>query len=58
MDEIMEMCGVTSLIVLAVAVLSGLLMKRRRAELVKIHRVVGFVALAVAICHGMLALLD
>jgi hypothetical protein len=58
MDEVMEMLRVTSLVVLAVAVLSGLLMKRWRAELAKTHRVVGSFALAVAVCHGTLSMLD
>jgi cell shape-determining protein MreD len=58
MDEVMEVLGITSLVLLAVAFLTGLLMKRRRADLMKIHRIVGYIVLAVAICHGMLSMLD
>jgi hypothetical protein len=58
MDEVMEVLGVASLLMLAIAFLTGILMKHRRADLLKVHKIVGYVVFAVAICHGMLSMLD
>jgi hypothetical protein len=58
MDEIVEMLGVVTLIAMAVAAATGLLMRRRRAMFRTIHTVIGFGALALAVCHGLTMVLD
>jgi hypothetical protein len=58
MDEVIEVFGVMSLLGLAIAFLSGLFMRYMRSPLLKIHKIVGYVVFAVAICHGMLSMLD
>jgi hypothetical protein len=58
MDDVMEVLGVASLVLLAITFLTGILMRHRRADLLKIHKIVGYVVFAVAICHGMLSMLD
>jgi cytochrome bd-type quinol oxidase subunit 1 len=59
MDEIAEILGKMSLIVVVVAVATGVLMRHKRAALYKkIHRVVGFAVLALAVCHGLAIMLD
>jgi DMSO/TMAO reductase YedYZ heme-binding membrane subunit len=56
MDELVEVLGIISLIVIVFTVFSGLAMKYKRNQLFKIHRFAGYVALALAICHGILAI--
>ncbi|MCY2924009.1 MAG: hypothetical protein NT031_00970 [Planctomycetota bacterium] len=58
MDEIAEITGKISLVVVAVAVVTGVLTKRNRVSLRRIHRVLGFVALALAVGHGLTIMLD
>lgn len=58
MDEIVEVLGIISWIVIVFTVFSGLLMKYKRKPLFKIHRLAGYVALALAACHGVLAALS
>jgi hypothetical protein len=58
MDEVIEMLGTISLIAIAVVCASGVLMKHRRKPLFKIHRLTGYVAVALAVCHGVLAALS
>ncbi|MEI7836206.1 MAG: hypothetical protein WCK05_07320 [Planctomycetota bacterium] len=58
MDEIAEITGKISLVVVAVAVVTGILMKRKRVSLRRIHRVLGFIALALAVGHGLTIMLD
>jgi hypothetical protein len=58
MDEIAEILGVVSLIAMAAVVATGVLMRRRRVPFGKIHKVIGFIALALAICHGLTMVLD
>jgi hypothetical protein len=57
MDEMIEILGTISLIVIAVVCVSGVLMKYKRKPLFKIHRLTGYIALALAVCHGVLAAL-
>lgn len=57
MDEMVEILGVISLIVIGVVCASGVFMKYKRKPLFKIHRLAGYVALALAVCHGVLAAL-
>jgi len=58
MDELVEILGTTSLIVMTVVCISGVLMKYERKSLLRIHRPTGYVALAIAVCHGVLAALS
>jgi hypothetical protein len=58
MDEVIETLGATSLLGIAIAFLSGLFMRYKRKPLLKIHKITGYAALAVAIGHGMLSMLD
>jgi Mg2+ and Co2+ transporter CorA len=57
MDEIMETLGILNMIVLPVVFASGLWMKYKRALLFKAHRIFGYVAIGMAMVHGILALL-
>lgn len=58
MDDIAEMLGLVSLIVMAAAVATGVFMRYRRVLFGKIHRVIGFITLALAIFHGLTMMLD
>ncbi len=53
-----EVLGIISLIVIGIAFFSGLFMKYKRRWLFKIHRVISFIAFALAIGHGVLAMID
>ncbi len=56
MDDIVEILGIVSGIVIVFAVFSGFTMKYKRNRLLKIHRFAGYVALALALGHGILAI--
>jgi hypothetical protein len=56
MDEIIEVLGIISLVVIVFTVFSGLVMKYKRNPLLKIHRFAGYIALALSIGHGILAI--
>jgi hypothetical protein len=58
MGETVEVLGVISLIVMVVAFFSGIFMKRKTKIFFKIHRVFGIIAFALAISHGILAMID
>ena len=58
MDEIVEVLGIISLIVMIVAFFSGLFMKYKRNSLYKIHRFIGYVVFALALAHGVAALVS
>ena len=56
MDEMVEVLGIISGIVIVFTVFSGLAMKYKRNQRLKIHKFAGYVAFALAICHGILAM--
>jgi hypothetical protein len=58
MDDIAELLGVVSLIAMAAATVTGVLMRHRRVLFRTIHRIIGFGALALAVCHGLTMMLD
>jgi Mg2+ and Co2+ transporter CorA len=58
MDEIMETLGILNMIVLPAVFATGLWMKYKRALFYKVHRISGYVAIGMAMVHGILALID
>lgn len=58
MDEIVEVLGIISFIVMIVVFFSGFFMKHQRNLLYKTHRITGLIALAMMLCHGVLAMID
>lgn len=58
MDEIAELLGVVSLVVVVAAVATAVLMRHRRARFHGIHRVLGYITLAMAIGHGLALMVD
>jgi hypothetical protein len=58
MDEFAELLGVASLIVMVAAVATGMLLRHRRALFHRVHKSIGVITLALAICHGLAMMLD
>ena len=58
MEEVAEFLGIVSLIAMAAVIVTGVLMKRKRAPFGKIHKAIGFITLGLAICHGLTMVLD
>ena len=58
MEEVGEFLGIVGLIMMAAAVVSGALMKWRRIPMFRLHRLIGYVAAALAISHGVLMMIS
>jgi hypothetical protein len=58
MDEIVDMLGIFSFIGIGAAFGTGFWMKHNRPLLFKVHRKVSYAACAIAVVHGILALLS
>jgi hypothetical protein len=58
MNEIVEMLGIFSIIGVGAAFGTGFWMKHNRQLLFKVHRKVAYAACAIAVVHGILALLS
>jgi hypothetical protein len=56
MDDMVEILGITSGIVIVLTVFSGYIMKYGRKHLLNIHKLAGYAALALASFHGILAM--
>jgi hypothetical protein len=58
MDDIVRMLGILSIIGVGAAFGTGYWMKHNRPLLFRVHRKVAYVAFAIAVVHGILALLS
>jgi hypothetical protein len=56
MDDMIEVLGILSGIVIVFTVFSGFAMKYKRNRPLKIHWFAGYAALALALGHGILAI--
>ncbi len=58
MDDIVRLFGIFSIIGVGAAFGTGFWMKHNRPLLFKVHRKVAYAACAIAVVHGILALLS